>query len=1160
MTQHLETELVHNYSELQGIILSIMEDFLSSDRSEFDKKIDSALGKLGEFVCADRVYIFDYDFENYTCSNTYEWCKEGIIPVIDELQNVSLDGITYWVDLHKRGEVVYLPDVLALDEADGVRQILEPQGVLSLLAVPMMKNNRCYGFIGFDSVLSRHDYTDFERKALSDFSKALLFLLQNKEISDELEQMKSQLDSILDSQKEAILRIDRDTKILYSNQEFTKLSGLSKNEIIGRKIKDKFAPKYYKRVENYLNTFNSSVIHTEAFEIKDIRGDTRWLEWTIYPIMEKGGISKHQIVGRDITELKKYDQELKENNQRLNHIIEASKIGTWEIDFTTEKMEFNEIYAQMLGYTIEELSDVKAFNRDRYHPEDFESGVVKNIRAVYDGVDSYYSEHRMKHKNGSWVWVRDQGKVIERDDYGAPLKMYGTHIDISKIKKNEEEMKAILQAIEYSPAAVIITDKIGDILYINPKFTEITGYSADEALGKNPRILKSDYHDAQFYKEMWNLISSGREWKGRLRNRRKNGELYWESASISPVFSQKGEILNYVAIKEDITNIVQVEEIEANFHKLMQKFTKQVPGAVYQYQMDTDGKSRFPFSSEGIYEIYEVTPEEITEDASVVFTRIDPDYLQDILESIVKSHNDLSIWNKEYPVILPTLGKKWIRGTARPERLENGGTFWNGYLVDITEEKNMQESIRISEERLNLAIEGTGSGIWDWDMITGKVEYSTRWKSMLGYEDWEVSNDFNGWRNLWHPEDEEMIKAKVNEYLEGNSEDYEVIHRLKHKDGTYKWILTRGKTIFSAEGQVRRFIGTNTDITEQKRIQAELETARITAEEASLSKGRFLSNMSHEIRTPLNVILGNAYLMDKEDRFSTEEKTKIKGIISSGEHLLEMINEVLDMAKIESGSSEINLEEINLEKLIDRNLDILKSQAESKYLSFFVKKEIPRNLKVKADRLKLTQVMLNLGSNAVKYTSEGNVEIEVKTSKRNKKTMLTFVVNDTGQGITEEDKPHIFDQFFHRSYNNNVGGTGLGLPISKKYAELVGGNIEFDSEFGVGSTFTFTVELENMGEECGSLELDVLEMPNDSKFQRYDYYTEEKIHLPEDIVKHLKDAVNNGDIELLETLIESLSKNNKYASDILRGMMEDFDYDGINEIILRMIGDGKLNE
>ena len=134
------------------------------------------------------------------------------------------------------------------------------------------------------------------------------------------------------------------------------------------------------------------------------------------------------------------------------------------------------------------------------------------------------------------------------------------------------------------------------------------------------------------------------------------------------------------------------------------------------------------------------------------------------------------------------------------------------------------------------------------------------------------------------------------------------------------------------------------------------------------------------------------------------------------------------------------------------------------------------------------------------------------------------------------------------------------LPISKKYAELVGGNIEFDSEFGVGSTFTFTVELENMGEECGSLELDVLEMPNDSKFQRYDYYTEEKIHLPEDMVKHLKDAVNNGDIELLETLIESLSKNNKYASDILRGMMEDFDYDGINEIILRMIGDGKLNE
>lgn len=1144
---------------LEKIISEITLNIVEASFNEYDDSINYAIKRLGEFVNADRTYIFEYNFTKGITNNTYEWCNEGIEPMIDDLQGISLSEIDWWVDKHIEGQEIYINDVENHHD-DKVKEILEPQGVKSLLTVPLFDKGICSGFLGLDSVLEKREYSVHERDVLFKFGKTLMFLLNKIRLEQELMETKNRLSDVLDSQKELICTFDGDANVIYINQSFRKIYGEAMGIDVGLNLQallNKDSERDLLDIWDGLKMGKNN-LHHESFFLGE--GNLqRWVNWIVYRLDDSDGKELYQAVGSDVTETRIAQNQLRVERDKLRYTMDASKFGTWEWNLKTGEIKVNDRWKDIVGYGKDELV-VDTINHwyDLVHPDDYKKS-EESLQRVFEGLDEYYSvECRMKHKYGHWVWIMDNGKVIEYDKDGNPSIMYGTHYDITDTKKEENRIRSIFHAIENSPVMVVITDAEGHISYVNKEFEKITGYLSEEVIGENPRILKSGYHNKIFYKKMWRTLTSGNVWEGQLLNKRKNGETYWEGAQISQIKSKEGTIINYVAIKEDITERLELKKLREEHMNQLVKFSEQVPGAIYQYRIRPDGSSHFPMASDGIMDVYEVTPEEVVEDGSIVFSRIHPDDVERIKESIYESARTMEPWVAEYRVNLPIRGRRWLKGIARPEKEKDGSVLWHGYLADSTDEHLIKERIHESEERLRLAMEATEAGLWDWNMVTNKVNYSTKWKSMLGYGRDEIGDSPDEWKKLWHPDDADGIEATIRDYLEGKSDSYEVIHRLRHKQGHYRWIMTRGGTLLNDKGDPIRWVGTNIDITDKKAMEIKLEESnnlfKIAIEEAERAnnvKSQFLANASHEIRTPMNSILGFSYLLSKDKELNRVQRERIDKIITSGEHMLDLINDILDMSKIESGSMDLNISAFNLGDVLDEAGAILFQSTEEKGINFEIGKDNIDYI-VRGDKSKIRQILLNLGSNAIKFTENGSVKIKASGMEQNKDNLKVEIeVEDTGDGIPEKEIPRLFDLFYHNSYGKNVKGTGLGLPLSKKFANLMGGDIEVESVLGKGSVFRLTLDLrivnriadqytlpnnnENMNDKTtGIIGSEPLEMSESSSNS-----------VPNYILDKIREYTFMGDVSSLEVEIEGLREYDDGIFKKLSQLLDEFDYDGI---------------
>lgn len=250
-----------------------------------------------------------------------------------------------------------------------------------------------------------------------------------------------------------------------------------------------------------------------------------------------------------------------ESKERIDNIINAASVGTWEWNIQTEEIIINERYANILGYNLDELVPIDVEKWVGYmHEEDLENS-DKIIKDHFEGKTEFYDcELRMKHKNGSWIWCHDRGKVRKWDKDGKPLIMFGLIFDVTERKKSEEEILKLTTAIEQASVSIVMTDEDGNIQYGNPAFEKATGYSLEEALGKNPRILKSGLTPDEVFEDMWKTITEGKSWEGDLINKRKDGSIYFEEARITPIVNKQGKIVNYLGIKQDISQRKYLEE------------------------------------------------------------------------------------------------------------------------------------------------------------------------------------------------------------------------------------------------------------------------------------------------------------------------------------------------------------------------------------------------------------------------------------------------------------------------------------------------------------------------------------------------------------------------------------------------------------------------
>lgn len=500
------------------------------------------------------------------------------------------------------------------------------------------------------------------------------------------------------------------------------------------------------------------------------------------------------------------------------------------------------------------------------------------------------------------------------DDFGREIAIIGVATDITEQKLAEEELLKLLKAVEQNPATIIITDLNGTIEYVNPKFTEITGFTPNEAIGKNPRIFKSGNTNDLEYANLWQTISSGKTWKGIFCNLKKNGETFWESASISPIINDSEIITHYIAIKEDITDIKKAEKALRDSENYFRNVVLNAP--VISFVLD----------SEGIFKLSE--------------------------------------------------GRGLSKLGLKPGELVGLSAF--DFYRDLPA------------------------------VIKG------------------LTNSLSGKYQL------------IETAIQGNI--FDVVYN----------------PVFDSNGKVSEVIGVAIDITEQKKTEQVLIKLKEKAEESDHLKSAFLANMSHEIRTPMNSILGFASLLKDTEPGGKEQQTYIDIIEESSARLLNLINDLIVISKVDSGQIELSFSDVNVNEMFGFVYSLFKVEADQKGIEFTVAYNLTdMDSEIITDREKLFTILSNIIKNSIKYTPSGSITFGCHL----KNDRYEFFVQDTGIGIPAEKLEVVFDRFIQAdiSLSRSFEGAGLGLSISKAFVEKLGGEIWLTSEVGVGTCFYFTI-------------------------------------------------------------------------------------------------------
>lgn len=373
---------------------------------------------------------------------------------------------------------------------------------------------------------------------------------------------------------------------------------------------------------------------------------------------------------------------------------------------------------------------------------------------------------------------------------------------------------------------------------------------------------------------------------------------------------------------------------------------------------------------------------------------------------------------------------------------------------EVTEQVIAKRKVEENEKNLRQILDSMPQKITNADIEGNVIYFNKKWLDDTGLE-FEKLKGW-GWEKVIHPDEAEITKTKwTNSFKTGDI--FEMECRILNKEGEYKWHLSRALPIKDENGKIKMWVGTNTDIHEQKEAKNKAEVAQLLAEDAMQAKQQFLSNMSHEIRTPMNAIIGftNVLLKSKVDKTQEEYLTAIK---VSGDALIVLINDILDLAKVDAGKMTFEQNPFKLATSLSAMLQLFDIKMKEKNLELIEQfdRTIPEILL--GDSLRLRQIILNLVSNAVKFTEAGKITMRVALVKQDaEKVTIEFKVTDTGIGIHKNKLEHIFDDFGQATYENSrlYGGTGLGLSIVKKLIEQQGGNIHVESELGKGSAFSF---------------------------------------------------------------------------------------------------------
>jgi PAS domain S-box-containing protein len=672
-----------------------------------------------------------------------------------------------------------------------------------------------------------HGWLNFDKTKNILFHEGVLRDITERVLAEEkLRESENKLQGMISGSPDLMWLKDKNGVYLECNERFEQFSGITRTNLIGKTDYDFFDKEladFFRKKDKLAIKAGKSTMNEEELTFAS-DGHYELTETIKTPLYDrKGEVLGVMGIGRDITTRKRSELALQESESRFKTIFSETPMGIALIDsIDGHFFEVNTMYAQIVGRTIEQMTSINWMSIT--HPDDIQED-MDNMKLMNSGKTSgYQMKKRYLKPDGTIVWVNLTVTPISITK-GINSKHLCMVEDITESRQAEEQLRKLSQAVEQSPISILITDTKGIIEYVNPKFVETTGYSLEDVLGKNPRVLKSGHTTQEEYKLLWETVNDGGDWRGEFLNKRKNKELYWESASISPITNAKGDITHFISIKEEIT-----------------------------YRKETD-----------------------------------------------------------------------------------------------------------------------------------------------------------------------LLLEEKNNKIEAQNEEY-------------------------------------------KHLNEELIIAKNHAEESDKLKTSFLANMSHEIRTPMNGILGFAGLL-KDPMLSGDEQKKYIDIIEkSGARMLNIINDIIDISKIESGLMKVKMTESNINDQIDYIFTFFKPEVEIKGMKLSCIKSLTSvDSIIMTDREKVFAILINLVKNAVKYSIEGLIEF----GYLKKGDYLEFFVSDTGTGIPRSRQKAVFERFIQADIDDKMAiqGAGLGLSISKAFVEMLGGKIWLESKLGKGSTFYFTIPYDKSVEE-----------------------------------------------------------------------------------------------
>lgn len=766
----------------------------------------------------------------------------------------------------------------------------------------------------------------------------------------------------------------------------------------------------------------------------------------------------------------------------------------------------NPQFEKSSGYTVTEAigNNQRMLKSGRQSPEFYES-MWKTIGSgkIWTG------EFLNKRKDGSLYWESATIAPVQ-DQNGVIANYVAVKEDITARRQVEEQLQKLSQAVEQSGNTVIILDRNGLIEYVNPKFSEVTGYTPQEALGQSPISLMNGMERIPDFSrdEWWLTVNTGRIWRGEFRNHRKDGSVFWESATIAPVHNSSGEIINFVEIKQDITEqkILQDQIQKQNdylsiLHQIaLDLLNRRELNDLLQVIVDRSAiLLDAPFSElmlerDGVLVVEAFTANQpslkgdrVTRGQARLSWQAFDTHLPVLLDDYATWEHKRNVYDSEslhaiadFPVMagerclgILALGRSTPGYSFTPEQVETGILFArlvalvldNASLIEsamreIAERKHAEVLLLESEVRFRQIVENASDIIYRAD-ANGRFTYANpaAWRLMgFGSEEEALGRhyldmttpDFR--RRLKRVYDRQYISKTRNTYFEFPAVTTQ---------GEVLWIGQNVQLILE-EGQIVGFQAVARDITQLKQAQDALAVSRDQALDASRFKSQLLSRVSHELRTPLGGILGYAELLEYQAFGPLTEKQldAVTNIIESTNFLTGLVNDLLDEAQIESNSLTLDYAYFDPADLIEKTRAAMSVLASKKGLlcRSAISPELP--VELYGDVSRLQQVIINLVGNAIKFTRQGEISLSLG---RPAPAFWSIEVRDTGVGIPAHEQQSIFEPF--RQVSNSITrenrGSGLGLAITRQLVELMGGHIQLESKVGEGSLFIVTLPILN---------------------------------------------------------------------------------------------------